>query len=290
MDGHYSNNNHHHQQQQQQQQLLFGSHHSVADIPLDQVAGGASFGDDFDLHRSVGGVATLLPAPVHFRRSIGGSPHHGGPHFGGYQQQHAALASVAALAPPKFTSTSSSSVSNKPPAPPAYARAAPVAETAAAAAPAEWEEAAIAVPELPPFDGFLEANDHVYLDGAQGVGAVTRLLEACFRRQRVDWSFQPGKCKWKAARVGLRGGSGGVVAGHHHSLGLGPASPAPLGWPLLPPHPIQHQERRVGGGAQGASVDFRCRVYKADVDGARLVLEFQRRQVRRGAFGFRFCV
>lgn len=282
MDGHFSNN---HNNNQQQHPQLFGGLGlgSVADIPLDQVAGGASFGDDFDLHRSVGGVATLLPAPLHFR-SRSHSHSHGGPQFGlglGQQQQHAALASVAALAPPKFTSTSSSSLSNKPPAPSAFARAGAVAAVAEAA-PAEWEEAAVVVPELPPFDGFLEANDHVFLDGAQGVGAVARLLEACFRRLRVDWAFKPGKCKWKAARVGSGAGMGFAAGGHQ---GLGPASPPPLGWPLLPhASPLQQQQRGVGGG-QGASVDFRCRVYRAR--GGRLVLEFQRRQVR---YGFDSCV
>ena len=301
MDGHYY-------QQQQHQRSFSGSGSSsshgaegpavvmqqqqaadrnIHDLDLAQVqpalAGASAFGgDDHLVTRSVGGLQHQYQQQPHLVA------------FGGHHQQRDSLGAYG-LAPPKFVSTSSSSLSNKPPpasfgvgasgaaAPPSISSTSSSSATAAKAAKAAKAAAAgIRVPELPPFDGFLEANDHVFLDGRQGVGGVAALLEACFQRLRVDFAFCPDKCKWKAARFGgARGGGGSSSSafGVGGGGGVGPASSPPLAWHLglasgSLPFPFLSQQR----AGHGASVDFRCRCYQAG--GERLVVEFQRRQVR----------
>lgn len=259
-----------------------GGRHQVQDIPSDAVvgpsAGGSSFGDEYALTRSVG----FFPPPQQQHAVLSFFGRTGGGNGGG--DDLGPLLPLA-LAPPKFTSTNSSSLSNRPPtASSSSGRNAFAADEtpllqqlpiAGGATEAEW--AAVVVPELPPAF-VLEANHHVYLDAGkeQGARGVAALLEACFRRLRVDFAARPHKCKWKAARFG--GGGNGVGA---RSTGAPPASPS-LGWALglaspLPVVPPMMCHAPAMSAGQGGSVDFRCRLFKAE-EGA-LVLEFQRRQV-----------
>lgn len=53
---------------------------------------------------------------------------------------------------------------------------------------------------LPPVDGFLEPNNHVFIRGTVAIAILIELLRELLARNHVDAHFSAEKCKWKAAR------------------------------------------------------------------------------------------
>ncbi len=200
--------------------------------------GGASFGEDYPVHRSVmamprsahqfGGVEVVAPSSLPFLPASGATPYYAA-YLGGARYSATGLP-LADLAPLKYSKETS--------LPKTVSSGSSEEEVDSLSPPTtRLGLAPLCVPEAP---CFLEPNNHVFVVGGQeNLGLVTHLMEQAFASCDVDYAFKPHKCKWKAARYNR------VNAPHK---------------PHKPP----------------ASVDFRARVYQHGEGG--WVVEFQKRQ------------
>lgn len=157
----------------------------LSHIPVDFVAPPSSFGEDFQVHRSVpgiGGVETLVAPPL---LASNKQP------YGGPQHYRAGPSDIM------FTDTTVKT--------PTVDASAAIAAVAKDSSLNSDDSSVTELPELPDVPFFLEPTTHVYVmgrlpSGGSSLDSVVQIVENVFSACQVDYVFKPHKCKWKAQR------------------------------------------------------------------------------------------